>query len=185
MTLWPQWPGFTQQPGEGCFTPPPGIRWWSAPRVPMPMVGARPGAATRVTKHSCRFELLNVWWCSGAPWEMEPLSSRGFDKDWQNSIGRVQSGSEKLDRAWQKAYIKIWRLQNRNMYLLKISVGTLFAEPDLKLLLEITIAKFVLYILHCLFRKCTISWFGNEFLIIIAGKIFGKLLIKNAFFINI
>ena len=89
---------------------------------------------------------------------------RGFVKDWQNSISRVQSGSEKLDRAWQKAYIKIWRLQKRNMYLLRISVGTLFAEPDLKLLLVMTFAKFVLYILHCLFRKCTISWFGNEVL---------------------
>ena len=111
-----------------------------------------------------------IFWMRGGA-EKHHERWRGFVKDWQNSISGVQSGSEKLDRAWQKAYIKIWRLQKRNMYLLRISVGTLFAEPDLKLLLEITIAKFVLYILHCLFRKCTISWFGNEFLIIIAEKI--------------
>ena len=108
---------------------------------------------------------LSFWMCGGA--EKHHERWRGCDKDWQNSISGVQSGSEKLDRAWQKAYIKIWRLHKRNIYLLRISVGTLFAEPDLKLLLEITIAKFVLYILHCLFRKCTISWFGNEFLIIL------------------
>ena len=112
---------------------------------------------------------LSFWMCGGA--EKHHERWRGFVKDWQNSISRVQSGSEKLDRAWQKAYIKIWRLHKRNIYLLRISVGTLFAEPDLKLLLEITIAKFVLYILHCLIRKCTISWFGIEFLIIIAEKI--------------
>ena len=109
------------------------------------------------------------WMCGGA--EKHHERWRGFVKYWQNSIGRVQSGSEKLDRAWQKAYIKIWRLHKRNIYLLRISVGTLFAEPDLKLLLEITFAKFVLYILHCLFRFATVSWFGNEFLIIIAEKI--------------
>ena len=65
---------------------------------------------------------LSFWMCGGA--EKHHERWRGFVKDWQNSISRVQSGSEKLDRAWQKAYIKIWRLQKWNMYLLKISVGT-------------------------------------------------------------
>ena len=109
---------------------------------------------------------LSFWMCGGA--EKHHERWRGFVKDWQNSISRVQSGSEKLDRAWQKAYIKVWRLQKRNMYLLRISVGTLFAEPVLKLLLVMSITKFVLYIFDCLFRKCTIPWFGNEFIIIIA-----------------
>ena len=107
--------------------------------------------------------------CDGAEKHRERW--RGFDRDCQNSISRVQSGLEKLDPSLTKAYIKIWRLWKQNMYLLKISVGALFVRADLKLFLVITIAKFVLYILHCLFRKCTISWFGNEFLIIIAEKI--------------
>ena len=68
---------------------------------------------------------LTFWMCGGA--EKHHERWRGFVKDWQNSISRVQSGSEKLDRAWQKAYIKIWRLWKQNMYLLKISVGKLVA----------------------------------------------------------
>ena len=148
---------------------------YTSSRYPL-VVGATCADATAWPVHAQAPQLtwpdshagLIFWMCGGA--EKHHERWRGFDKDWQNSINRVQSGSEKLDRAWQKAYIKIWRLQKRNIYLLRISVGKLSAEPDLKLLLEITIAKFVWYILHCLFRKCTISWFGNEFLIIITEK---------------
>ena len=147
--------------------------FYTSSRYPLVVGASRADATGRCTpwrRSSCTWPDNHaglIFWMRGGA-EKHHERWRGFVKDWQNSISGVQSGSEKLDRAWQKAYIKIWRLQNRNMYLFKISVGTLFAEPDLKLLLEITIAKFVLYILHCLFRKCTISWFGNEFLIIIA-----------------
>ena len=50
-TMWPQWPGFTQQPGEGCFTPPPGICWWSAPRVPPELGG---GFKIRLAPAPCK-----------------------------------------------------------------------------------------------------------------------------------
>ena len=52
---------------------------------------------------------------------------------------------------------QLGRHDRLGIYLLRVSVGTLFAEPDLKLLLEITFAKFVLYILHCLFRFASVS----------------------------
>ena len=51
---------------------------------------------------------LSFWMCGGAQKHHERW--RGFVKDWQNSISRVQSGSKKLDLNLSKDYIKIWRL---------------------------------------------------------------------------
>ena len=69
---------------------------------------------------------LSSQMCDGAEKHRERW--RGFDRDCQNSISRVQSGSEKLDPSLTKAYIKIWRLWKQNIYLLKISVGKLVAK---------------------------------------------------------
>ena len=51
---------------------------------------------------------LSSQMCDGAEKHRERW--KGFDRSWQNSISRVQSGSEKLDLNLSKDYIKIWRL---------------------------------------------------------------------------
>ena len=72
--------------------------------VSRPPLHATPARLTRCHNSAG----LSSQMCDGAEKHRERW--RGFDRDCQNSISRVQSGSEKLDLNLSKDYIKIWRL---------------------------------------------------------------------------
>ena len=73
--------------------------------VSRPPLHATPARLTRRHNFSHNGAGLSSQMCDGAEKHRERW--RGFDRDCQNSISRVQSGSEKLDPSLTKAYITI------------------------------------------------------------------------------
>ena len=102
---WSKQSAVTHELGGGCFLPlqvPTGDRRHAT--VSRPPSHATPAGLAR--RHNGAG--LSPQMCDGAEKHRERW--KGFDRSWQNSISRVQSGSEKLDLNLSKDYIKIWRL---------------------------------------------------------------------------